>query len=101
MNRLLVTLSASLLLAGCAHFDQSCLKVKPGMNPSQVVTVMGEARDSFLIGDPPAGIMLVYGPETRDKWPQDPNGPIAIELEDAPSGNPDDRAVRHTYCRVH
>ena len=101
MNRLLLVLSLSLVLAGCDRSQENCLKVKPGMRLSQVMDVMGEARDSFLLGDPPAGIMLVYGPKSRDKWPQEPEGPIAIEMEDGASGEPADRTVTNTYCRVH
>ena len=70
------------------------------MTLSEVDAVMGEPRDSFLLGDPPVGIMLVYGPKTRDKWPQEPNGPIAIEMQDAPSRNPADRTVVETHCRA-
>ena len=70
------------------------------MTLAQVVAVMGQPRDSFLLGDPPAGIMLVYGPQARDKWPQEPDGPIAVEMQDSSSRNPDDRTVVNTYCRA-
>ncbi|MCW0377964.1 hypothetical protein NB697_000810 [Xanthomonas sacchari] len=70
------------------------------MTLSQVTAAMGKPRDSFLLGDPPVGIMLIYGPKTRDRWPQDANGPIAIEMQDAPSRDPADRIVVETYCRA-
>ncbi len=100
MNRLLPALGFLLLLAGCDQARERCRTVEPGMTLSQVTDVMGEPRDSFLLGDPPAGIMLVYGPKTRDKWPQEADGPIAIEMQDAPSRDPAERVVVETHCRA-
>ena len=100
MNRLLTALGVLLLFTGCDQVRESCRKVEPGMTLSQVIAVMGEPRDSFLLGDPPAGIMLLYGPQTRDKWPQEPNGPIAIEMQDEASRDPADRTVVETHCRA-
>ena len=100
MNRLLIAVSISLVLIGCDQSRENCLKVKPGMRLPQVMDIMGEARDSYLMGHPPIGIMLIYGDNSRDKWPHEPNGPIAVAMDDALSGEPADRTVSDTYCHV-
>ena len=100
-TRCLLWVSLLLVLTGCERSQENCLRVTPGMRLSQVLDIMGEPRDSFLLGHPPVGIMLVYGPKSRDKWPQEPEGPIAVEMEDGPSNDPADRTVIKAYCRGH
>ena len=100
MTRLLIAVNLMLLLAACDQSRENCLRVKSGMQLSQVIDIMGEPRDSYLTGHPPNGIMLIYGSKGRDKTPHDPGGPIGIALDDAASREPADRTVSKTYCDI-
>jgi hypothetical protein len=94
--------TASILLialVSCNQAQESCRMVQPGMRLSEVADIMGEPKASHLVGDPPVGLMLIYGDRNLDKPGFSKHGPVAIEMLDAPSGHPADRTVGITYCR--
>ena len=98
ITRLAIASILLIALASCNQAQESCRMVKPGMKLSEVRDIMGEPKDSHLVGDPPDGLMLIYGDRNLDKPGFSKDGPTAIEMRDAPSGHPADRSVSMTYC---
>ena len=80
------------------YLRQAHAKVDLGMRLSQVTQIMGEFKDSYLVGHPPSGIMLIYGRTNLDRPPHEPNGPVAIEMIDALSRKVADRTVARKFC---
>lgn len=99
MTRLVLVISLVVLLASCNRLQDHCKRVELGMTVSEVREIMGPPKDSHFVGHPPVGLMLIYGSRNLDKPGFVDDGPIAIELHDAPSRRPEDRTVAKTYCR--